>query len=104
MIPSSAGSQPGYAIDASYNEASAIRRTGFIAQEVEKEANESGYNFSGIIKLQSEREHYGLSYESFVVPLVKAVQEQQILIQQQQVTNQQQQLTINNSKSKSINC
>jgi len=74
--------QPKNLIKANYklpvnDEASKIRRTGFIAQEVEKAANESGYNFSGIIKPKTEKEHYGLSYESFVAPLVKAVQEQQ---------------------------
>ena len=65
----------------SYNEASAIRRTGFIAQEVEKAANVSGYDFSGIIKPKTKQDHYSLSYESFVVPLVKAVQEQQQMIE-----------------------
>jgi hypothetical protein len=65
---------------ASYNEAKLIRRTGFIAQEVEKAAMITGYDFSGIIKPRTEKEHYGLSYESFVVPLVKAMQEQQQMI------------------------
>jgi len=65
---------------ASYNEATAIRRTGFIAQEVEKAASASGYNFSGIIKPKTAEEHYSLSYESFVVPLVKGMQEQQQMI------------------------
>jgi hypothetical protein len=65
---------------ASYNEAADIRRSGFIAQEVEKAATVSGYNFSGIIKPKTEHAYYSLSYEAFVVPLVKAVQEQQVLI------------------------
>jgi hypothetical protein len=69
---------------ASYDEAAAIRRTGFIAQEVEKAANASGYDFSGIIKPKTEQDHYSLSYESFVVPLVKAMQEQQQIIKTQQ--------------------
>jgi endosialidase-like protein len=64
-----------YAIQASYKEAAGIRRSGFIAQEVEKAANATGYDFSGIIKPKTAQEHYGLSYEAFVVPLVKAVQE-----------------------------
>ena len=64
-----------YAIQASYNVAAQIRRSGFIAQEVEKAAKDAGYNFSGINKPTSEQDHYSLSYESFVVPLVKAVQE-----------------------------
>jgi trimeric autotransporter adhesin len=63
-------------LQASYNEAAAIRRTGFIAQEVEQAAIKTGYNFSGINKPKTEKDHYSLSYESFVVPLVKAVQEQ----------------------------
>ncbi len=70
-------------IQASYREAAAIRRTGFIAQEVEKAAGESGYNFSGINKPQTDKDHYSLSYESFVVPVVKAVQEQQQVINEQ---------------------
>ena len=70
-----------YAMEASYKEAAALRRTGFIAQEVEKAASESGYDFSGINKPKSEKEYYGLSYESFVVPLVKAMQEQQQIIE-----------------------
>jgi hypothetical protein len=73
-----------YIKQASYDEAAAIRRTGFIAQEVEKAANASGYNFSGIIKPKTDQDHYSLSYESFVVPLVKAVQEQQKIISAQQ--------------------
>jgi len=60
---------------AAYDQASAIRRSGFIAQEVEKAADATGYDFSGIVKPKTEQDHYGLSYEAFVVPLVKAVQE-----------------------------
>ena len=67
-------------MQAAYITASAIRRTGFIAQEVEQAANKAGYNFSGIVKPQSADDHYSLSYESFVVPLVKAVQEQEKII------------------------
>ena len=56
--------------------------TGFIAQEVEKAANDAGYNFSGVIKPQNEQSQYRLSYAEFVVPLVKSVQEQQKLIEE----------------------
>lgn len=70
-----------YIMQASYDEASSIRRTGFIAQEVEKAANASGYDFSGIIKPKTDKDHYSLSYESFVVPLVKSIQEQQQMIE-----------------------
>jgi hypothetical protein len=51
------------------------RQSGFIAQEVEKAANEMGFVFSGIDKPQNENGLYGLRYAEFVVPLVKAVQE-----------------------------
>ncbi len=54
---------------------SAQRQTGFIAQEVEKSANELGFEFSGVDKPKNENDHYGLRYSQFVVPLVKAVQE-----------------------------
>ncbi|MEP7143183.1 MAG: tail fiber domain-containing protein, partial [Ferruginibacter sp.] len=49
--------------------------TGFVAQEVEKIADNMGYDFSGVYKPQNETDPYGLSYADFVVPLVKAVQE-----------------------------
>jgi len=66
-----------YALQTAYKAAASIRRSGFIAQEVEKAAQTSGYDFSGIVRPTTDRQHYSLSYESFVVPLVKAVQEQQ---------------------------
>lgn len=65
-----------------YNSASEARRTGFIAQEVEVAAKSVGFNFSGILKPESAGDHYSLSYEAFVVPLVKGMQEQQIIIEQ----------------------
>lgn len=54
---------------------SKIVYSGFIAQEVEKTAKKLNYNFSGIDKPQTENSLYGLRYDNFVVPLVKAVQE-----------------------------
>ena len=54
--------------------------TGFIAQEVEKAAHEVNYNFSGVGKPKDENGIYSLRYSEFVVPLVKAVQEQQKII------------------------
>ena len=79
----------------SYNEATKLRRTGFIAQEVEEAANKSGYNFSGIITPKTSDDHYGLSYESFVVPLVKAIQEQQQVINAQHKRMDEQDKKIN---------
>jgi 3-methyladenine DNA glycosylase Tag len=66
-----------------YDEATRIRRSGFIAQEVEQAANATGYDFSGIIKPKTDQDHYSLSYDAFVVPLVKAVQEEHLIIAEQ---------------------
>lgn len=55
-------------------------QTGFIAQEVEEVAKELGFEFSGIDKPKNEDDFYGLRYAEFVVPIVKAVQEQQEII------------------------
>jgi hypothetical protein len=65
-------------------DAEKIQYSGFLAQEVEKAANDANYNFSGITKPKTSNDLYSLSYESFVVPLVKAVQEQQAMIEKQQ--------------------
>jgi hypothetical protein len=67
-----------------YSESEKIRHNGFIAQEVEKAANESGYDFDGVVSPKDSKEAYGLSYSQFVVPLVKSVQEQQAIIEKQQ--------------------
>ncbi|CAN5554785.1 hypothetical protein BH10BAC2_BH10BAC2_40870 [soil metagenome] len=48
---------------------------GFIAQEVEEAANKLNFTFSGVDKPQSKDGLYGLRYDNFVIPLVKAVQE-----------------------------
>jgi hypothetical protein len=55
--------------------------TGFVAQEVEQAAQDIGYEFSGIDAPKNENDFYGLRYAEFVVPLVKAVQEQQATIE-----------------------
>ena len=55
----------------------AIAYTGFLAQDVESAARECGFDFSGVVEPPNEKSVYQLSYAEFVVPLVKAVQEQQ---------------------------
>ena len=60
-----------------------IKFSGFLAQEVEQAAKETGYDFSGLHKPNNSKELYAISYETFVVPLVKAVQEQQNIINKQ---------------------
>ncbi|MGC4101735.1 tail fiber domain-containing protein [Ferruginibacter sp.] len=58
-----------------FTRSTSIRQSGFIAQEVEKVAQETGYNFSGLHTPDNENDNYSLAYGQFVVPLVKAVQE-----------------------------
>lgn len=62
-------------LEQAQSEASAIVYDGFIAQEVETAAREVNFNFSGVDKPKTEDGLYGLRYDHFVVPLVKAVQE-----------------------------
>lgn len=61
-----------------------IQFSGFIAQEVEEAASQSGYDFSGVIVPENKGDLYKVSYAEFVVPLVKATQEQQVIIEDQQ--------------------
>lgn len=81
-----------------FKASTAIRQSGFIAQEVEKAAQESGYDFNGVHKPTDENDNYSLAYAQFVVPLVKAVQEQQQMIddQKQAIEKLQQQLKTTN--------
>lgn len=64
-----------------------VRYSGFIAQEVEAAANEIRYTFSGIEKPEDRQGMYALRYAEFVVPLVKAIQEQQAQIEALQAEN-----------------
>jgi hypothetical protein len=63
---------------------------------VERAAKKSGYDFDGVKAPKTEKEYYSLSYSSFVVPLVKAVQEQQEIINTQQRKMAEQDNRINN--------
>jgi len=69
-------------LDHNFSQSSNSRRNGFLAQEVEKAAIKSGYNFDGIKKPSSDNDYYALNYSALVVPLVKCVQEQQVLLAQ----------------------
>jgi hypothetical protein len=66
-----------------------ITQTGFIAQEVVQAAKESNFDFSGIDAPKNNDGLYGLRYAEFVVPLVKAVQEQQETIDAEKEKNAQ---------------
>jgi len=67
-----------------------IRKTGFIAQDVEEAARAVDYDFSGVDKPKNENDFYGLRYAEFVVPLVKGMQEQQQMIEE--LTNENKQI------------
>ncbi len=69
-------------------------RTGFIAQEVEKTAQEIGYDFDGLNHPQNEKDNYSLVYADFVPSLVKAVQE---------LSKENEELKNENIESKKIN-
>jgi hypothetical protein len=56
---------------------SSKRETGFVAQEVEK-------GFNGVYVPTNDKDNYSLDYSKLVVPLVKAIQEQQAMIKTQQ--------------------
>jgi hypothetical protein len=63
--------------------------SGFVAQEVEQAAKDAGYNFSGLDKPKNENDFYGLRYADFVVPMVKAMQEQQQMIEELKKQNEE---------------
>jgi trimeric autotransporter adhesin len=79
-----------------YSESQNIVHTGFIAQEVEQATNKVGFKFDGLLTPKNVNETYSLSYSQFVVPLVKAVQEQQ---QQIDLLKKQNELLINEIQS-----
>jgi len=64
-------------------EIESIKFSGFLAQEVEAAAQQVGYDFSGLCAPKHADDAYALRYAEFVVPLVKAVQEQQAMIEEQ---------------------
>ncbi len=78
---------------ASYNSEKQLH-TGFLAQDVEKIANELGYKFDGVHAPENDRDHYGIAYTQFIMPLVKSVQQQQKIIEEQneKINDQQDQI------------
>jgi hypothetical protein len=71
------------------------RSVGFIAQDVEKTLRETGFiSFDAVHAPTNETDNYSLGYAEFVVPLVKAIQEQQAQIEElkQLSLNQQSQI------------
>ena len=86
--------------DDEYLASSSIVRTDFIAQEVEAAAQKVGFDFDGVSTPQNETDLYSIRYAEFVVPLVKAMQEQQAIITELKATAEGQQATINGQQAK----
>ncbi|HLP62911.1 tail fiber domain-containing protein [Flavobacterium sp.] len=74
-----------------FSRSTAIVRTGFLAQDVEKICNDLGYNFDGlhIPDAANPTDNYGIAYSQFIMPIVKAVQEQQVIIETQKTELEQ---------------
>ncbi len=72
-----------------FKSSTAVRQSGFVAQDVEKAMKETGYNFNGVNIPKNEKDHYSVAYELFVVPLVKGMQEQQAEITSLKKQNEQ---------------
>ena len=54
--------------------------SGFLAQDVEATLQEMGISFSAIVTPENDKGNYSIRYSEFVVPLTKAIQEQQTQI------------------------
>jgi hypothetical protein len=81
------------------NDNEKVKYSGFVAQDVEQAAKASGYDFSGYTAPRNDRELYTLSYEQFVVPLVKSVQELNAVNEAQKVTNEMLKSTLDELKA-----
>ena len=77
-----------------YSEAENMVHTGFIAQEVEQIIKKNGYRFNAVHAPTNASDNYSITYDEFVVPLVKAVQEESKMIEEQKkiISEQQQKL------------
>jgi hypothetical protein len=70
-------------IESHLTEESLKRSVGFIAQDVEHVIQETGFtSFDAVHAPMNEKDNYSMGYAEFVVPLVKAVQEQQVMIEE----------------------
>ncbi|TAL58458.1 MAG: hypothetical protein EPN85_11585, partial [Bacteroidetes bacterium] len=82
--------------DTDYSASTNIIHAGFIAQEVQQAAKQCGFNAQNIVFApQNNHDNYSMNYAAVVVPLVKAVQEQQEMIEDLQTENKSLQLIIN---------
>jgi hypothetical protein len=79
-----------------FAQSSSITHTGLLAQDVEQAAKDLGYKFDGVHTPENESDNYSVAYTQFIMPLIKAVQEQQktVLEQQQEINNLKRELEI----------
>lgn len=61
-----------------------VRRDGLIAQDVQQALKDLNLEFSGLVIDDDEMKTMNISYETLVIPLINAVQEQQQTITEQQ--------------------
>lgn len=73
---------------ADFSEAESMVRMGFIAQDVDKLLKEKGYSLSVVHTPTNATDNYSIAYGELVVPLVKAVQEQQKMIDELKKKNE----------------
>ena len=83
-----------------YNSSSSIIHTGFLAQDIEKICKDLGIDFDGLHTpdANNNTDHYSLAYSQFIMPLVKAVQEQQSTIDSLNLSNKTLQTDLNTLK------
>ena len=74
-----------------FSESQQIIHTGFIAQEVEQAAKETGFIFDAVHSPINSNDNYSVAYSQFVVPLVKSVQELSHLVDELKTQNELQQ-------------
>ena len=69
----------------SFQKSKEIIHSGFLAQDIEKVCQELKYDFDGlhIPDTKNQTDHYSVAYSQFIMPMVKAIQEQQEIIEQQ---------------------
>jgi hypothetical protein len=87
-----------------FTESSAVTHSGFIAQEVEQASQDVNFVSSIVSAPKNASDHYSLNYSEIVVPLVKAVQEQQKMIEDQDSIIQAQADKLNDLQNQILNC
>ncbi|MCX7909606.1 MAG: tail fiber domain-containing protein [Ignavibacteria bacterium] len=72
-----------------FTEARSRRWIGLIAQDVEMAMVECGFEFPGLHRPTNDKDVYTLDYVDFIMPLIKAIQEQQFEIEKLKQENEE---------------